>query len=228
MLGRIVCLGHGQPRGPPRKDHSVGGSRAQGDDMRSCPFRRIALKPGGSALAQGLAASVSRLRPTLRRCALAALVAVGAASGLAPGQAFARADRPTARTARSGIGSDGHRARAVGHTTNRSGVPGVAPFTLSCPSVSLCVATDSSGHVITSTDPLGGSGTWSSTQIDAANSIDGLSCPSITMCAGVDSAGNILTSRTPGGRVRGMAGQRGRERPRRVVPNPILLRGGGG
>ncbi len=77
---------------------------------------------------------------------------------------------------------------------------------ISCPSSSLCVAADSSGNVLTSTDPAGGANTWSLAHVDGNTSgacsgsnpcFQGISCPSESFCAGVDSAGYVFTTTDP-------------------------------
>jgi hypothetical protein len=85
---------------------------------------------------------------------------------------------------------------------------------ISCPSVSLCVAVDSGQNVVTSTDPAGGSGTWTVTHVDTAVGpecgkygpgqdctlgMDGVSCPSVFLCVAVDAVGNAVTSTNPTG-----------------------------
>jgi hypothetical protein len=70
---------------------------------------------------------------------------------------------------------------------------------LSCPSSSLCVAVDSTGHVATSASPAGGAGTWTSSDVDGSNDIVALSCPSVSLCVAVDAAGDVLASTDPTG-----------------------------
>jgi hypothetical protein len=76
---------------------------------------------------------------------------------------------------------------------------------ISCPTISLCVAVDEHGNVLTSTTPSGTT-PWSSAHVDAAadNEEGGLyavSWPSTTFCAAVDDLGNVLRSRSPTGGV---------------------------
>jgi hypothetical protein len=87
---------------------------------------------------------------------------------------------------------------------------------LSCPSVSMCVAVDMQGNVITSTDPTGPASAWKTTYVDPATipsscvgpdgqkaqcrgqaAISGVSCPTTSFCVAVDQAGNALVSRSP-------------------------------
>jgi hypothetical protein len=69
---------------------------------------------------------------------------------------------------------------------------------VSCPSVSLCVATTNKGDVLTSTNPTGGASAWTKTTIDHGNVLFAVSCPSVSLCVAVDYTG-ILTSTNPTG-----------------------------
>jgi hypothetical protein len=73
---------------------------------------------------------------------------------------------------------------------------------VSCPSVSLCVAVDDLGDVVTSTDPTGGASAWSVTDADGAYDLDGVSCPSSSLCVAVDDLGDVVTSTNPTGGAR--------------------------
>ena len=70
---------------------------------------------------------------------------------------------------------------------------------VSCPSATLCVAVDSSGNVVTSTNPTGGAAAWHIAHVDGDNRLSGVSCPSATLCVAVDSAGNVVTATNPTG-----------------------------
>ena len=80
---------------------------------------------------------------------------------------------------------------------------------VSCPSVSLCVAGDGEGDIVTSTNPTGGAGAWLVTYVDPVawpgqnevlqSRIDGVSCPTSSFCAATDDTGNVLTSQSPRG-----------------------------
>ncbi len=70
---------------------------------------------------------------------------------------------------------------------------------VSCPSTTLCVAIDESGHVLTSTDPTGGASAWTAEPLDDPHEIDALSCPSEGLCVVGDNAGNVLVSTNPAG-----------------------------
>ena len=77
---------------------------------------------------------------------------------------------------------------------------------VSCPTSALCVATDGAGHVVTSTDPAGGAGEWTATDIDGSNPIWSVSCPSASFCVAVggegfggEEKGHVLVSTNPTG-----------------------------
>jgi hypothetical protein len=74
---------------------------------------------------------------------------------------------------------------------------------VSCPSVSLCVATTNGGDAFTSTNPTGGASGWRKTTIDPGNLITAVSCPSVSLCVAGDGTsegnGNILTTTNPTG-----------------------------
>jgi len=75
---------------------------------------------------------------------------------------------------------------------------------VSCPSVSLCVATTNVGDVFTSTNPTGGASTWKKTTVDPGAILSAVSCPSVSLCVAGDSnvAGKILTTTNPTGGAR--------------------------
>lgn len=76
---------------------------------------------------------------------------------------------------------------------------------VSCPTESLCVAVGYEGSVLASTDPAGGAGTWSVTDIDEPGSpkhLTSVSCPSVSLCVAVSGGfgggtGSVLTSTDP-------------------------------
>ena len=71
---------------------------------------------------------------------------------------------------------------------------------MSCPSISLCVAVDVFGNVITSTDPTGGKRAWKIVNIDGElGYLSSVSCPSVSLCVAFDWSGNVLTSTDPTG-----------------------------
>jgi hypothetical protein len=79
-------------------------------------------------------------------------------------------------------------------------------ITLSCPTSTMCAVATASGDVITSADPVGGSGTWNSAAIGTPpvcgrygctyDDITGISCPTDQMCAATDGS-NLWVSTDP-------------------------------
>ena len=47
---------------------------------------------------------------------------------------------------------------------------------IDCPSTTLCVAGDTAGGILTSTNPTGGAGAWSYAGVDPARNVQGVSC----------------------------------------------------
>ena len=70
---------------------------------------------------------------------------------------------------------------------------------LACPSISLCIAIDNHGRVLSSTDPTGGASRWKSTDVDGRTSLIAISCPSASVCVVVDGDGNAVTTGDPPG-----------------------------
>ena len=70
---------------------------------------------------------------------------------------------------------------------------------LACPAISLCVAVDDHGRVLTSSDPSGGPRSWQSTDIDGGTSLTGISCPTVSLCVATDSDGNVASTTDPSG-----------------------------
>jgi hypothetical protein len=71
----------------------------------------------------------------------------------------------------------------------------------------LCVAVDDNGNVATSTNPTGGAGDWTITNLDGTVVLNGVSCaPSTTSCVVVGSDGAVLTSNNPTGGVGAWSG----------------------
>ncbi len=75
---------------------------------------------------------------------------------------------------------------------------------VSCPSIALCVAVDSAGNVLVSSDPIGGQGTWESRSVNPPNPTDetpggfnAISCPSTSFCVAVGAFGQAATSTDP-------------------------------
>jgi hypothetical protein len=74
--------------------------------------------------------------------------------------------------------------------------PGNTITAISCKLPSLCVAVDSAGHAVTSTNPTGGVNAWQVQEADDTIRLAGVSCPSTKLCAAVDSAGQVIIGRT--------------------------------
>ena len=92
-----------------------------------------------------------------------------------------------------------------------------------CPRVSRCVAVDNNADVLTSTDPTGGPGAWTFTNLIpytqivgtiASNAMWGVSCPTVSFCAISAGDGQVFTGETRS-RPAGAGQERGRERRRR-------------
>src|SRR5689334_2252863 len=70
---------------------------------------------------------------------------------------------------------------------------------VSCPTVSLCLAFDQPGDVVTSTNPTGGTSAWAWNNVAGSNLVSAdqyttaASCPSPSLCVLV-AGGNVLTS----------------------------------
>jgi hypothetical protein len=65
------------------------------------------------------------------------------------------------------------------------------PKGISCPSTGLCVAVDSAGNVLVSTNPNGDASTWSMSNVDGSNVLSGMSFTLTSLCVTVDRAGNV-------------------------------------
>lgn len=70
---------------------------------------------------------------------------------------------------------------------------------VSCPAVGFCIAADSAGDILSSTDPSGGAAAWRGFRVDRRNlDIGSISCPTSTLCVAAG-FGGVLTSSDPGG-----------------------------
>jgi hypothetical protein len=70
--------------------------------------------------------------------------------------------------------------------------------TVSCGSVSACVAVDWGEHVLTSTAPTRGGAAWARVDLGhGSNALEGVSCPTPSLCVAVDDAGNVVSSPDP-------------------------------
>ncbi len=125
-----------------------------------------------------------RLNSLLRVCAGVICAGLTLAATAVPTAATARLSWSPARLIDPGSG--------LGRGVSLSGV--------SCPSVSLCVAVDDAGDVVTSTAPTSGA-RWTIAHVDRGHgwqpTLDGVSCPSASLCVAVDDAGDAVTSTAP-------------------------------
>ena len=103
-----------------------------------------------------------------------------------------RADR--ALPARAGAHVDRpHRERNAPWKATR--VDTTSLHEISCPSASLCVAVDDVGNLVTSTDPSGGAGAWS-TPVSIGGGLSAVACPSTTLCVALSLTGMRSSRRT--------------------------------
>jgi hypothetical protein len=79
----------------------------------------------------------------------------------------------------------------------RAGTDYNSIWSVSCVSESLCVAVDSAGNVLTSTNPVAKPAKWHIKSVEG-NAIYDVSCASASLCVAVDAGGNILSSTNPG------------------------------
>jgi len=70
---------------------------------------------------------------------------------------------------------------------------------ISCPSTTLCVATDGGTTILTSTDPAGGASTWTKTATPDDYGLVLVTCPATTLCLAFDGFGRVLASTDPAG-----------------------------
>jgi hypothetical protein len=81
------------------------------------------------------------------------------------------------------------------NVTNVDGAIGIG--SISCPTESLCAAVSPQG-VITSTNPTGGAGAWTVTNVGSEYLSD-ISCPTVSLCVAVDRNRHVVTSTNPTG-----------------------------
>ena len=76
-------------------------------------------------------------------------------------------------------------------------------LSVSCPSVSLCVAVDGDMNILTSVNPAGGQAAWAVGPFDPSGELDYISCPSSSLCVATGSSGSccsaVETSTNPSG-----------------------------
>jgi hypothetical protein len=85
--------------------------------------------------------------------------------------------------------------------SGQASATGIGPdpivYGVSCPSSSLCVAVDSHGHAVISTDPTGQAPTWNAASIEGLVDPTAVSCASTAFCVAVDSNGRAATTTDP-------------------------------
>jgi hypothetical protein len=72
----------------------------------------------------------------------------------------------------------------------------------SCPSARLCVATDGTPRILTSTNPTGGRRAWSLGEVGSFGYIADIACPSTSLCVATGGDGGVdgfYTSTDPAG-----------------------------
>jgi hypothetical protein len=98
-----------------------------------------------------------------------------------PGDVFDDFCRPSGASSIGSLQLDSN-GFAAWHTTDDHKPTEVTG--MSCPSVSLCVATDGLGNVLTATNPAGGRQAWAITSV-AAGGLASISCPTQNLCVAV-------------------------------------------
>ncbi len=69
---------------------------------------------------------------------------------------------------------------------------------LACPSPTLCVAVDDTGHLLSTRDPSAGAGAWRTADVAGTTPLTAVSCPSQLLCVAVDATGDVVSSTDPG------------------------------
>lgn len=72
-------------------------------------------------------------------------------------------------------------------------------FSVSCPSAGSCVAADSNGQVLVSSDPTGPATAWVARPLYAAGPVTAIACASTATCQLTDAAGEVLATDHPAG-----------------------------
>ena len=72
---------------------------------------------------------------------------------------------------------------------------------IACPSTTLCVAVDDSGHILSSTHPAESAAAWKKLLPTATegHALTSIACPSAALCVVADNDGTVLTSSDPSG-----------------------------
>ena len=70
---------------------------------------------------------------------------------------------------------------------------------ISCPTTRLCVAFDSGGNILSSTNPTSARAKWKIVHLSGAGSLTELACSSTHLCVGRDNLGNVVMTTIPTG-----------------------------
>jgi hypothetical protein len=110
-----------------------------------------------------------------------------------PPAAITTAAPPAVTTAITSVPSAPHWKTAI-FAAEKGGI-----LSVSCPSVGLCVAVDTGGNELVSTDPAGGRSAWKRAAVPGASSGFGaVSCPGVKLRVAI-AGGNVLTATNPAG-----------------------------
>jgi hypothetical protein len=71
-----------------------------------------------------------------------------------------------------------------------------ALYTVSCPTARLCIAFETGGNMLFSTDPTGDARAWKLVHIAGATEAKDMTCPSKSLCVGLDK-GEVVTVANP-------------------------------
>jgi hypothetical protein len=75
---------------------------------------------------------------------------------------------------------------------------------VSCPSISLCVAVDSAGNALTSTNPTASPAAWITNDVAGTNGLSAVACPTTSLCVAAGGS-KISVSRAPAAGVQAWA-----------------------
>jgi hypothetical protein len=72
-------------------------------------------------------------------------------------------------------------------------------LSVSCGSITECVASDGNGDRLATNDPAGGPSAWGAAHVDRVNQLNSVSCIASGLCVAVDGVGNVFASTAPDG-----------------------------
>jgi hypothetical protein len=122
---------------------------------------------------------------------MAAIASIVALTVVGTGSASAASKHPSTHRSSASAGAPKWKLVTLSDTN--------ALYTLSCPTVKLCVAVDGGGNAVISTKPTGGASTWKLSDINGTNNANSISCPTAQLCVAVDGSGNAIVSTNPTG-----------------------------